>query len=108
MSDPFLEALTAAASDGDAKVSVDHNYGGKDKYSYWTSAKKPITEATILIYRAADYNAGKRGDQYTFGETCTDEHGRWQEPVMLPPGDYVLYYYKQGQFGPDTANLNVV
>ena len=108
--DEFDEILDEVRSigGGAGSVEIGHNYGGKDKYAYWKTGAGPgVGDATVLAYRAEDYNAGKRGDQFVVGTTTTDNSGRWRRTLMLDPGDYVLFYYKTGAYGPDTANLKV-
>lgn len=106
--DEILKEVRDLAGTG-GTVAVNHDYGGKDRYSYWASNDGPgIVDATILVYRAADYNAGRRGNIYVLGKTTTDSNGRWRRSLMLDPETYVLFYFKIGQFGPDTANLTVL
>jgi len=93
---------------GPNTVEVDHHYGGTDNYSYHTADGRGIDNATIIAYLKTDFDAGRRGKQYHQGVSTTDVQGRWVRPMMLDPATYVLYYYKQGAFGPDTAVLTVV
>lgn len=89
-------------------VPVDHNYTAADRYSYTDKNNRGIDNATVIAYLKTDYQAGRRGIQYHQAVTQTDVNGRWVRPILLDPGEYVLYYYKQGEFGPDTASLTVV
>ena len=76
--DEFDEILDEVRSIGGGAGSkeISHNYGGKDKYSYWKTPSGPgIGDATVLAYRAEDYNAGKRDDQFVLGTTTTDSSG---------------------------------
>ena len=62
----------------------------------------------MIAYLKTDYNAGRRGKEYHQGVSRTDVQGHWERPMLLDPATYVLYYYKQGAFGPDTAEVTVV
>jgi hypothetical protein len=88
-------------------IEVDHNYGGADNYAYQTEAGAGVVGATIIAYRAEDYNADRKGYEYSVGVVTTDSAGRWRRSLMMDPGDYVLFYFKTGEYGPDTANLTV-
>jgi hypothetical protein len=89
-------------------VAVDHNYGGADRYSYETADGRGIDNATVIAYLKSDFDAGRRGSNYHQAVTQTDVQGHWVRPMLLDPATYVLYYYKQGEFGPDTAELTVI
>jgi hypothetical protein len=92
---------------GGGSVEVDHNYGGADTYRYVTQNGVGIDNAIINVYLASDFNAGKRGTDFIKARSLTDINGRWVQPVMLDPETYVVYFYKQLAFGPDTAPLTV-
>jgi hypothetical protein len=92
---------------GSGSVEVDHDYGGADTYRYVTQNGVGIDDAIINIYLASDFNAGKRGVDFIKASSRTDINGRWVRPVMLDPETYVVYFYKQLAFGPDTAPLTV-
>lgn len=88
-------------------VEVDHNYGGPDNYSYLTTDGRGIDNATVIAYLKSDYDAGNRDESYYKDAVLTDVNGQWTQPMLLDPGEYVLYFYKQGEYGPDTADLTV-
>ena len=92
---------------GGGATPVDHNYGGTDKYRYTTAGGAGISDGVINIYLASDYNAGRRGAEFVKASSRTDVDGRWERPVNLDPGNYIVYFYKQQAFGPDIATLNV-
>jgi len=92
---------------GGGSIEVDHNYGGADTYRYETQNGVGIDNAIVNIYLASDFNAGRRGTPFVKGTSLTDVNGRWVRPVLLDPGTYVVYFYKQLAFGPDTAPLTV-
>ena len=92
---------------GDGSVLVDHDYGDTDALAYKTSEGAGIDNAVVQAFVAADYTAGLRSSEYVVGETKTNSTGRWVRALALDPGNYVLIYYKQGQFGPDRHDLTV-
>lgn len=111
--DSDLDVILAEVRDidtgtGIGTVPVNHDYGGTDNYTYQTAAGAGIGGATIVVYLAADYNAGNRSSAFHQAVAMTDNSGRWRRSVMLDPGDYTLLYYKTGEFGPDLVGLTVV
>lgn len=102
-----LQAEDIAPIVGGGAVVVDHNYGGTDKYRYTTAAGAGIDNGVVSIYLASDYNAGRRGAEFVKASSRTNVDGRWERPVNLDPGNYIVYFYKQQAFGPDIATLNV-
>lgn len=101
------DQIIAAVGGGSGAVPVDHNYGGSDNYRYTTSNGVGIDNAVVNVYLLSDYNAGNRGLDFVKGSTITDVNGRWERPINLDPGSYMLYFYKQQAFGPDVALLVV-
>lgn len=97
-----LEGITGSGS-----VPIDHNFGGADTYAYETKNGVGIDNALVYAYLSSDFNAGRRGIEYVKATSITDINGRWLRPMMLDPGSYVLYFFKQLAFGPDTAPLTV-
>lgn len=91
---------------GVGTVYVDENYGGAGALTYARDGV-PVNGADILIYTAADYNAGNRSNEYIIAASRQLSDGRWQQPVRLDPGAYKLQFFKQGVAGPDTFNLIV-
>lgn len=102
-----LQAEDIAPIVGGGAVVIDHNYGGTDRYRYTTAAGAGIDNGVVNIYLASDYNAGRRGPEFVKASSRTDVDGRWERPVNLDPGNYIVYFYKQQAFGPDIATLNV-
>lgn len=96
--------ITLSEIYGGGDVLVDHNYGGDDVLRYRQANGQGIDNAIIQVFLASEYNAGKR---VPLVETRTNVNGRWVRPVMLDPGEYMLLYYKQGDFGPDEHLLTV-
>lgn len=88
-------------------VRVDHHYGGRDNLTYITTAREGVQGATVLAYRSSDYNEGNDSEQYIVGRSMTDEDGRWLNPMLLPPGRYVICFTKPGEYGPDIVDLVV-
>lgn len=92
---------------GAGAVSVDHDYGGVDALTVMTRDGRRIDNASVLAFRVEDYAAGRRQAQYAVGQTVTDVNGRWASPLMLDPGSYTLFVYKQGVIQAKTTNLTV-
>tara|TARA_R110000824_G_scaffold94445_2_gene227856 strand:- start:1654 stop:4353 length:2700 start_codon:yes stop_codon:yes gene_type:complete len=91
---------------GVGTVYVDENYGGAGALTY-EKGGVPVNGADILIYTAADYNAGNRSNEYIIAASRQLSDGRWQQPVRLDPGAYKMQFFKQGVAGPDTFDLIV-
>lgn len=99
--------LRAEELAGTGVVPVDHDYGGTDALTVMTRDRQRIDNATVAVYRRTDYDAGRRGPQYVVGQTPTDVNGHWAVPVMLDPGDYTVFVYKQGVIQAAAQNLTV-
>tara|TARA_R110000751_G_scaffold12717_6_gene43693 strand:- start:1552 stop:3531 length:1980 start_codon:yes stop_codon:yes gene_type:complete len=91
---------------GVGTVYVNENYGGAGALTY-ARGGVPVNGADILIYTAADYNAGNRSNEYIVAASRQLSDGRWQQAVRLNPGAYKLQFFKQGVAGPDTFDLIV-
>lgn len=87
-------------------VNVDHNYGGEAKLVYSIKGK-PVANATIQVFKAEDYNAGRRLQANVVAQTEQRADGSWAKPLPLIPGRYVLNCFKRGEAGPDAYNLVV-
>ncbi len=106
--DDIINDIEDAIGAGSSTATpVDHNFGGKDKYAYHTAQGAGISDATILAYFTADYNAGKRTNEFVIGTTTTNANGRWRKQIVLESGNYTLLYFKTRAFGPDLAALIV-
>jgi hypothetical protein len=92
---------------GDGSVAVNHNYGGVDALAVATTVGARVDNALIRIYRASDYSAGNVGSEFIVASSTTNVDGRWIWPVMLDPGDYVLYIFKPGHIRPSATDLTV-
>jgi hypothetical protein len=90
---------------GDGAIVVGDDYGGGD-YRV-ESAGIPVDDAVIRAFLADDYDAGRRTAVHVKGETTTDVAGRWINPLLLDPGDYVLLVARQGAFSPAVVRLTV-
>jgi len=88
-------------------VAVDHNYGGTDALRYVDGVGSGIDNADIVIYLKSDYDAGNLAAGYVKAKTNTDVNGRWANPLNLDPATYTIYFYKQGEYGPDTQEITV-
>jgi hypothetical protein len=97
-----LDGLT-----GSGAVEVDHDYGGTDNLRYVTSSGIGIDGATVYAFLKEDYDAGHRSATHARARSLTNVDGRWAAPMMLDPAWYVMYFYKQNAWGPDTATIQV-
>lgn len=88
-------------------VIVNHNFGGDGNLRYQTIEGVPVGDATIHVFRALDYNAGRRTKEFIVASTLTDAFGDWERDIMLDPGAYIIFVFKAGLFGPDLANLTI-
>jgi hypothetical protein len=93
---------------GSGVVSVDHNYGGTDALTVQTTGGRRIDNATVLVFRQADYASGRRQAEFAVAQTTTDVDGHWAAPVFLDPGSYTLFVFKQGVIQAKTVALTVV
>ena len=91
---------------GDGTVQVTQDYGGTRALTY-TLGSVPVGGATILIYRAEDYNAGLRSDEYVIARTTQRTDGTWDDTLLLDPGSYTLLAYLRGVAGPNAFSLTV-
>lgn len=99
--------VEAADVAGDGSIEVDHDYGGVDALAYKTAGGQGIDNAEVRVYLAADHAAGNLSTPYVVAQTRTNVQGRWIQSLMLDPGSYVLVFWKQGAYGPDTAAVTV-
>lgn len=79
---------------------VDHDYPDPDSMRVTTSAGAPIPNASIMVFRRSDYDAGRRSRPYLAGYSGTGPNGRWTAPVPLGADDYAAVFtavgYKPG------------
>lgn len=107
-SNVFTVTLSAlSATSGIGTVSVWHNYGGTDALRVVDSLNAGIDDVTISAYLRSQWDAGNRSDHYVVGRTVTNVNGRWTQPMMLDPEEYVLTFVKQGQYLSEELNLTV-
>ena len=66
-----------------------------------------IDNATIYAFLRDDWDAGKRGIDAVRAQSRTNVEGRWEWAMLLDPNWYVMYYFKQYAWGPDTAVVQV-
>lgn len=92
---------------GDGSVPVNHDYGGVDTLQYNTEYGAPISDARVVVYTKADYDAGNRNTADIRGQTLTDANGRWRNTIMLEPDTYVLVFSKSPSIGPDILEIEV-
>jgi hypothetical protein len=93
---------------GFGPIQVDHNYGGPDNLAYQTASGAAIEDATILVFTALDYNMGNIDAGFAIARSMTtQDRGRWNQAVMLNPGQYVIVFTKPEAFGPDARAVIV-
>jgi hypothetical protein len=102
-----LTPLTQDEIYGGGTVLVDHNYGAEDAFRCVTAAGASLANVQIQAFVKSDYDAGNTGAAYVVGESSSTTTGRWKSPMALDPGEYVLVFFKRGQYGPDVFNLTV-
>jgi hypothetical protein len=98
---------------GDGDTLVDHTGAGTsvpgpsaDALAYQTLAGVGVEDADVVAYLASDFAASNYAVR---ARTKTDVNGRWQLPLALNAGEqYVLYYHKHGEYGPDTTVITVL
>lgn len=102
---PFQPSAVVAARLATRK-KVDHDFGVPNALTYQTRSGVGVPDATIRVFRAADWDAGRRTVALFVSET--DANGHWRLPVWVEPGlDYVITYEKANAFGPDIARITV-
>lgn len=87
-------------------VIVDHNYGGSERMAYQARPGLGIEKATVRAFLKEDWAKGNHSDRFVIGRTITGRQGHWQQPMQLPPGEYVLVF-THANFGPDVCELTV-
>lgn len=92
---------------GPGQTPVDHDFGGPDRLTYQTAAGVGIGGADVLAYLTAQYDAGYKTREYVVAWTTTVADGTWAKQLMLAPGGYTLIYNKNGEYGPDRADISV-
>jgi hypothetical protein len=92
---------------GSGVIEVDHDTGGTDNLQYVTANGIGIDNATIYAFLRDDWNAGKRDYDAVRAQSITDVEGRWERPMLLDPNWYVIYFFKQYAWGPNTATVEV-
>ena len=90
---------------GTGTVSIDHNYGGTDKYRI-VAHGKPLADVEIRAFVKSDYDAGRKANRYTVGQTSTLTNGRWTTVIRLDPGVYTLEFAKNG-YKINSVNITV-
>lgn len=98
---------------GVGTVAVTPDYGGTGELMFLDPANDaPIDNANVAAYLRADWDAGRRTNDFVRARALTQADGSWTNPLMLDPGDYTLLFFRQGDsfsrsFGPTTANIEV-
>lgn len=97
-----------APTTGTGCVRVDHDYGEEDAYRYTAGDCCPISGAQITAFTKEDWDGGARTREHAVATSQTNEGGYWAWAMKLNPGEYVLQFEKPGQYGPDSAALEVL
>jgi hypothetical protein len=84
---------------------LDHHHGAQDALRYATGNGVGVPDAEIRVFRAADWDAGRR--EVAVGVTVTDPDGRWISPLYVEPLSYVVVFFKAGFYGPNLARVTV-
>ena len=92
---------------GTGCIAVTHDYGGTDALAYTDATGCGIAGATILVFNAADFDNSFIDPSYAIAASVTGANGRWENELMLDPGEYALVFEKLGSYGPDTIELSV-
>lgn len=102
-SGPVLPAL------GCGDVIVDQDYLGSDSLIYAPAEGCPVVGAAVYAFTATDFaeHGLTINRALAIASTTTRVNGRWSQSLRLDPGNYVLLYEKQGEYGPDTVELTV-
>lgn len=102
---PFQPSAAVAARLATRK-RIDHNFGTPDALTYQTAAGVGVPDATIRVFKAVDWDAGRR--TVAAYVTETDAVGRWRSAVWVEPGfDWVIVFEKVNAYGPNTARITV-
>lgn len=102
-----VRATSTGTLAGEGAISVDHDYGGTDALAYIVDGGAAVDDAVVQAFLTTDYNAGRRTRNYVKAETRTNAAGRWETEMRLNAGQYTIVFFKQGEYGPDTAVINV-
>ena len=66
-----------------------------------------MTNAEILLFDAAGYNAGNRQNKFAIVASRLQADGTWEQAVKVEPGDYIVQFNRQNVAGPDAFPLTV-
>lgn len=90
---------------GTGLIAVDEDTGGVDNLAYKTVGGAGIGGAVVRAYVASEF-VTNNVDADIRGQTTTDDDGGWIANLMLNSGvEYTIWFYKQGEYGPDTENV---
>jgi hypothetical protein len=102
----IFQPSSRVGADLSTRVSINHNYGGQDALRFVTESGVGIPDATIRIFREADYAANQTTTPIVVARTLGD--GRWDRPVYLEPGfNYVLTFEKPSAFTASPVTITV-
>jgi hypothetical protein len=103
-SGPFQPAVVRGGG-AENRRKLDHDYGAQDALRYATSNGMGVPDAEVRVFRAADWDAGRR--EVAVGVTATNSDGRWVSPLYVEPLQYVVVFFKPGFYGPNIARVLV-
>lgn len=85
---------------------LDHNTGGVNALQYVDTNGVGISNATIRVYKKADWDAKRINKVVAIVKTASD--GTWLQPVFVEPGNtFVVHYTLPDVYGPDTVEVTV-
>ena len=93
---------------GSGCVFVDHDYGENSALSYISGDCCGVAGARVRAFKLSDWTGGARTAEYAVAETLTTVNGTWAWAMKLDPGEYMLEYFLDGAYGPDTQAITVV
>lgn len=103
-SGPFQPSAAIAAGLV-SRRHVNHDFGAVNALQYVAPSGPGIPDAIIRVFRATEWDAGRRDAAEYVVSTITD--GKWKNSVWLPPGlAWVLVFEKPGSYGPDSVRIS--
>jgi hypothetical protein len=101
----FQPFPTAGAS-LQTRVLIDHDYGSADALKVVATGGAPVGDAEIRIYKATEYDAGRRTTWVS--SSTTNALGQWAVPIYLEPGlDYVIVVEKPQAYQATVTRITV-
>jgi len=92
---------------GSGAILINHDYGGTDNLRFVAPSGVGVGGVTIYCFLKDDYDVNRRSRGYIIAESKTRDDGRWWWDMALNPGDYVLVFFKTGQYAPTPKEITV-